>query len=70
VLSAGDAFELHHAMAPAAPPVVAGTYDGAPLSVPMTNLPVAQPIGEPDAIDPSETPGRAFAVFVLTSCTG
>lgn len=68
VLQPGTVFELRHAANLAAAPVVTGTYDGTAITVPMTNLPVAQPIGEPQAIDPSETPGRDFAVFVLFGC--
>jgi hypothetical protein len=42
-------------------PVLTGTYDGTPLQVPVTNLPIAAPVGAPA---PAPT-GPEFQAFVL-----
>lgn len=62
VLSPGTPFELRNAQNFWAPPVLAGTYDGGPLVVPMEPLPAAPPIGY--AANPTPT-GPEFNVFVL-----
>jgi len=70
VLAVGTAFEVRVAQDFFAPPVESGVFDGEPVTLPMTGLTIAQPIGSPGAIDPSETSGSAFQVFVvLPVCT-
>jgi hypothetical protein len=68
VIDPGTVFEVRHVMDLSAEPVASGSYDGGLVTLPMTDLPVAQPVGEPTAIDPSETPGKAFATFLVTGC--
>jgi hypothetical protein len=62
VLSPGTPFELRNAQDFWAEPVLAGTYTGSPLVVPMQAWPVAAPLGFP--VSPSPT-GPEFNVFVL-----
>jgi hypothetical protein len=66
ILAAGTAYEVHNAEDYYAAPVASGTYDGAPVVLPLRGLSVAQPVGTPAAIDPSETAGDRFRVFVVT----
>ena len=61
----GVAFELRTVQDPFAAPVLSGTYAGGTLTVPMSGLPVAQPIGLPGAITDGEKTGKAFNVFLL-----
>ncbi len=71
VLQTGMHYELRNAQDYFAEPVQLGTWQSGPIHVPMTGLTVAQPIGTPDAIDPSEMTGKDFNVFVLASvCSG
>jgi hypothetical protein len=66
VLAPGATFALTNAQNPFGPPIVAGAYDGAPVSVPMTDLTPAVPVG---VAAPPPT-GPEFNVFVLTSTPG
>jgi hypothetical protein len=62
ILSPGMEFEIRKAEDYFGIPVLAGTYDGKPLRLPMTELSVAQPIGY-DFTASSTAP--KFGVFVL-----
>jgi hypothetical protein len=70
VLEAGDGYEVRNAQNWFAGPVLTGTYDGAPLALPMTGVAPAQPIGNPTAIDATEQTGREFQVFVVLGNPG
>ena len=59
----GTHFELRNAQNFFGPPVLAGTYDGSPLHVPMNGLAPAGPVAWPA---PAPT-GPDFQVFVLLS---
>jgi hypothetical protein len=61
ILSAGDGFEVRNAADFFGAPVLTGTYSGGALTLPLSGLTVAQPIGVP-APNPI---GREFNVFVL-----
>ena len=71
VLATGAAYELRHVMDLTAEPVSAGTWTGGSITVPMVDLPVVQPIGEPNAIAAavsmhsarSSASGRRSALF-------
>jgi len=65
VLDAGASYKIMNAQDFLSDPVATGVFDGSPVSLPMTGLEPAQPVGMPDAIDPSETTGPEFNVFVL-----
>ena len=65
VLSVGDAYEIRDAQNWDAGPVVSGTFDGAPVTLPLEGLVPAQPVGVPDAIDASELTGHFFNAFVV-----
>lgn len=65
----GTTFELRHAHDLLGAPVLSGTYDGSPVSVPMTAVPAPQPIGYEGAVDLAETPGQELGVFLLLGCT-
>jgi hypothetical protein len=62
VLNPGTPYELRNAQDYYGGPVLAGTYTGEPLMVPMQALPAAIPIGFP--VTPTPT-GPEFNVFVL-----
>jgi hypothetical protein len=62
ILSPGTPFELRNAQDFWAAPVLAGTYTGSPLNVPMQAWPAAAPLGF--SVSPSPT-GPEFNVFVL-----
>ncbi len=64
VLSAGMAYQVRNAADYFGPLVASGLYDGGTISVPMTNLSVAIPIGKQAAPAPT---GPKFNVFVLLS---
>jgi Bacterial Ig domain len=66
ILSVGAAFELRNAQDFYGPPVLAGTYQGVPLNIPLIGLSVAQPVGVAGPI--SSAP--AFAAFVLLPVNG
>src|SRR5262249_31417642 len=63
ILAPGASYVLINAQDPFASPVLSGTYDGNPVSVPMTGLTVATPIG---VAAPAPT-GPQFNAFILTS---
>lgn len=65
LVPAGTAFELRNAQSFFAAPVVTGTYDGVSVTIPLTGLDIALPIGDPDAIPAEQRSGRDFNVFVL-----
>jgi hypothetical protein len=67
-LQPGSRFELRHVHDLLGPPVLAGTYDGSPVSIPMTEVPPPDPIGYAGAIDPTETPRKELGVFLLLGC--
>ncbi len=64
LLNPGDAYEVRNGQNYFAPPVVSGTYNGGQVTLPMTGLEAAQPIGS-GRIEPSEQTGPEFNVFVL-----
>jgi hypothetical protein len=66
VLQLGAAYELRSVQNFFGSPVLRGTYDGRPLSVPMNNLPVAKPAG---VATPPAT-GPEFNAFVLVPAAG
>jgi PKD repeat protein len=61
VLARGTVYELRNAQNFFGPPVLTGTYQGAPLVVPLSGLTSAVPVGRPA---PPAT-GPDFAVFIL-----
>lgn len=61
VLTVGARYEVRNVQDYFAAPVLAGTYDGLPLRLPMYGLSVAQPIGS-GGLQPT---GPSFNVFVL-----
>lgn len=63
VLPAGSDFEIRNAQDWAAPPVVSGRYNGGNVTLPMTNLTVAQPFGA-HPVDAVPT-GPEFNVFIV-----
>ncbi len=63
VVSPGAAYEIRNAQNFYGPPVVSGTYGGGTVTVPMTGLTPATPVGF--AAPPSTAP--AFATFVVLS---
>lgn len=65
VLEVGAPFEIHSAQDVLGAPVLEGVYEGGSIRLPMVDLPVAQPVGLPNAIVPEELPGRDFAAFVV-----
>jgi hypothetical protein len=62
VLASGAEFEIRNAQDFFGPPVVTGTYDGNPVSIPMTGLSVAAPVGWP-APPPTGPEFNAFVVL-------
>ena len=67
LVPAGTDFEIRNAQNFYAAPVVTGTHDGGAVTIPLTNLDIALPIGDPDAIPADQRTGRDFNVFVLRS---
>jgi uncharacterized protein YjdB len=63
VLKTGDRFEVRNAQDFYAAPVAGGTYGGGSISLPMTGLSVAQPIG--NAPIPATPTGPELNVFVV-----
>ena len=61
VVSPGAAYEIRNAQNFYGPPVVSGTYSGGSVTLPMTGLTPATPVGF--AAPPST--GPAFAAFVV-----
>jgi hypothetical protein len=70
VLSPGATFEVRNAQDWSAPPVASGTYAGGSVTLPMTGLSTAQPVGLLGAVEAAETTGVDFNVFVLIGCGG
>jgi len=69
VLKPGMRYEVRNAQDYFGKPVLSGAYAGGALSLPMTGLTHAQPVGSPGAITASEQSGKDFNVFVvLGSC--
>ena len=62
ILPTGTPYELRNAQNFFGPPVLAGTFNGSPLSVPMNGLSPAKPVGLSSAPEPT---GPDFQVFVL-----
>ena len=65
LLPVGADFEIRNAQDVFSAPVVAGTFDGSALELPMTGLEPALPIGDPEAIPAEQRTGRDFNVFLL-----
>lgn len=65
VVPEGTVFAIHDAQNYYAAPVVSGTYEGGAVSLPMTGLEPALPVGDAESIGPDERTGRDFNVFVL-----
>ncbi|MEP6802077.1 MAG: hypothetical protein ABJC07_09075, partial [Acidobacteriota bacterium] len=63
VLSPGAAYEIRNAQNFFGSPVLRGTYDGSPISLPMTGLSSALPTG----FSTPPTTGPRFNVFILFS---
>jgi hypothetical protein len=63
VLQSGDTYEVRNAQDFYAAPVVSGTYGGGSVTLPMTGLSVAQPVG--NAPRRAEPTGPEFNVFVV-----
>jgi hypothetical protein len=68
VLPVGSHYEIKNAQEPLGASLVEGTYDGAPVTLPLGELHPQQPVGLPDAILPEEETGRAFNVFLVLGC--
>ena len=66
LLSPGSYFEIRNVQDYFGEAVVSGSYDGNPISVPMTGLSVAAPVG---VATPNST-GPTFNAFILTSTLG
>ena len=66
VLADGDSYEIRNAHDFFGAPVLTGTYTGASVSIPMTGLSVAAPVGW--AAPPST--GPEFGAFVVTATLG
>jgi hypothetical protein len=60
-LAIGQSFTVKHVMDLYGAPVLTGTYTGAPITLPMTNLPISAPINAARPPGPFPT----FAVFVV-----
>jgi len=67
VVPVGAAFVVRNVQNFYGPPVVSGTYEGGEISIPVANLPITQPVGDPEAIPADQRTGAAFNVFVLQS---
>ena len=65
VMNSGTAFQLRNAQDYFEEPVVAGVFDGSPVSIPLADLTTAQPFGSSGAIQEHETTGLEFNVLVL-----
>jgi len=65
VLSVGDAFEIRNAQDYFGPPVVTGTFQGSPVSIPQLGLAPVQPVGTPGSYDPADQTGSLFNAFVV-----
>lgn len=63
-LENGDTYVLHNVQN-YNEETISGTYDGKPISIPMTGWTIAKPIGWHEPLKPSTFP--QFGVFVLTS---
>jgi hypothetical protein len=66
VLSIGTHYEIRNAHNFYGAPVASGVFDGSPVSLPMSGLPVAAPIG----IGPPPPTGPEFNVFVVLPIAG
>jgi hypothetical protein len=62
-LSVGQQFEIRDAENFFGNPVVTGTYNGSPVSIPMTGLTIAQPIGDPVKIVHTAPQFGAFVIL-------
>lgn len=62
VLVAGDTFTVRNAQDYFGPPTLTGTYTGGRITLPLTHLTIAHPIGSPY---PPLQPTRIFNAFVL-----
>jgi hypothetical protein len=62
-LKAGDAYEVRDVQNYFGKAVVTGTYDGMPVSIPMSGLTVAKPVGNLPIVPPHT--GPAFGTFVI-----
>lgn len=62
ILTPGEPYQVRNAEDYYAPPVLSGTFNGQPLDLPMTGLPVAVPNGSMTTPPPT---GPTFNVFVL-----
>lgn len=65
VLHPGGRFEIRNVQDLFGPPVVAGTYSGGTVSIPMTGVEPPQPLGRPTL--PAPRTGPRFDVFLVTS---
>ena len=61
----GDAFEIRDVENYFGKPVVTGKYDGKPVTIPMTGLTVAAPIGRSDEYKTPPHTAPEFGAFVI-----
>jgi hypothetical protein len=66
LLQSGEAYTVHSVFDLRGPPLVEGTYDGAPVAFPMGAVAPPQPNGLPDGIAQDDDPMRIFGAFILT----
>jgi hypothetical protein len=69
VVPTGAPFDIRNAQNWNKGPVVKGTFDGKPVSLPMAGMDPVQPIGAEGYITKEEMTGKAFNVFVVESWT-
>jgi hypothetical protein len=69
VLAAGDAYEIRNVQDVWGAPVVAGTFDGAPVTIPMGGVAPPAPIGRATPRTAPRT-GPEFDVFLVTTRDG
>jgi len=67
-LKSGDRFEIRDAQNYFGPPVLTGTYRGAPVSIPMTGTAIAAPVGT--VAFPPRHSSPEFGAFVLVKTGG
>ena len=65
VLLPGARYEVRNGQSYFSEPVAQGIYDGSRITLPLTGLEPAQPVGSEGAIDATEMTGAEFNVFVV-----
>ena len=64
VLQPGDSFEVHNVQDYFGPPVIAGTYSGGTISIPMSAIQPPAPLG--GSPSPPPITGPEFNAYVVT----